>query len=92
MPHQSVGWDPITGVGNPTKLALVNKMIQKLKKHKVCGEGVPSAAHRALEWDEFHNIVVGAKELYYPNENARITVLAVLTLQWQLIGFIDNIK
>ena len=67
-------------------------MIQKVKVHEVRGTGVKSIAHRAAEWEEFVNVLVTLREIYSESkEYSMLMALSVLTLQWQLIGRIDDI-
>ena len=67
-------------------------MIQKVKCHKVRGTGVKSNARRAVEWEEFVNVLVAVREIYSESkEYSMLMALSVLTLQWQLIGRIDDI-
>jgi hypothetical protein len=61
MPQKRVVWDEIRKEGNPTKSKSVNEMINKVQKHEVQGEGVESQARRALEWDEYINILIAAQ-------------------------------
>ena len=67
-------------------------MIQKVKVHEVRGTGVQSNARRAVEWEEFVNVLVAVQEIYSESKaHSMLMALSVLTLQWQLIGRIDDI-
>ena len=69
-------------------------MIQKVKVHEVRGTGVQSNARRAVEWEEFVNVLIAVREIYSESSKAHsmLMALSVLTLQWQLIGRIDDIS
>jgi len=56
----------------------------------VRGEGVASQARRPMEWEEFISILVAIRKLY-PGRELMDLMLSVLTLQWQLIGRIDDV-
>ena len=90
MTRQRQQWDEITGQGNPTKSAAVNEIIKALKKREVRGDAVPSSARRAIDWNEFMCLLVGTR-LVYPMHDVQYIMLAVLTLQWQIIGRIDDV-
>ena len=92
LPRQNMPWDNITQKGNPTRLRAVHHMIQKVKVHEVRGTGVQSNARRAVEWEEFVNVLVAVREIYSESkEYSMLMALSVVMLQWQLIGRIDDI-
>ena len=93
LPRQNMPWDDITQKGNPTRSRAVHHMIQKVKVHEVRGTGVQSNARRAVEWEEFVNVLIAVREIYSESSKAHsmLMALSVLTLQWQLIGRIDDI-
>jgi hypothetical protein len=92
LPRQNMPWDDITQKGNPTRSKAVHHMIQKVKVHEVRGTGVKSNARRAVEWEEFVNVLVVVREIYSESkEYSMLMVPSVLMLQWQLIGRIDDI-
>ena len=92
LPRQNMPWDDITQKGNPTRSRAVHHMIQKVKVHEVRGTGVKSNARRAVEWEEFVNVLVAVREIYSESkEYSMLMALSVLTLQWQLIGRINDI-
>ena len=93
MPRANMVWDDVSGRGNPTKSSAVNKFISKVKKHEVRGTGVASQARRAVEWEEFINVLIATREVFSTpgKERAMIFLLAVLSFQWQLIARIDDI-
>lgn len=89
MPRNANNWDDINQVGNPTKSAAVNAMIRGIGLHQVRGHGVKSSARRAFEWIEFVTVLLATRQLF--SEAIMSTMLAVMTLQWQLIGRIDDV-
>lgn len=89
MPRIAMNWDDINQIGNPTKSAAVNNMIRGMALHQVRGSGVKSSARRAFEWVEFVTVLLATRELF--SETIMSTILAVMTLQWQLIGRIDDV-
>ncbi len=44
----------------------------------------------AIDWDKFMCLLVGT-HLVFPSHNVMLRMLAVLTLQWQIIGQIDDV-
>ena len=69
-------------------------MIQKVKAKGPRGlrDGVKSNACRAVEWEEFVNVLVAVREIYSQiKEYSMLMALSVLMLQWQLIGHINDI-
>ena len=66
--------------------------VARIGLHEVRGTGVQSNARRAVEWEEFVNVLVVVSEIYLESkEYSMLMALSVLTLQWQLIGRIDDI-
>ncbi len=59
-------------------------------KYEVRQEGVSSKARRALEWEEFYSLLVLTRRLYGTVETG-FFLTAVLCLQWQIIGRIDDV-
>ena len=89
-------WDEISLRGNPTKSKEVNDCIKDVMKAEVRNQGVPMAARRAMEYKEFLNLltIVRKKANTIGDEHETNTLkwsrlLALLTLQWQLIGQMD---
>jgi hypothetical protein len=90
MPRQNMQWDDIAQRGNPTRSAAVNKVIVEVKKHEVRGTGVPTSARRAVEWQEYIDVLTATREVFSNRPDAMIRLLAILTLQWHFIGRIDD--
>ncbi len=49
-----------------------------------------SQARRVIDWDEFMRLLVGTC-LVFPSHDVMLPMLAILTLQWQIIGRIDDV-
>ena len=90
MPRQNMQWDDLALRGNPSKSSAVNKVIKKVKRHEVRGTGVPTNARRAVEWQEYLNVLIATRIIFSNKQTAMIRLLAILTLQWQFIARIDD--
>jgi hypothetical protein len=91
MPRKRVAWDEVRKEGNPTQSELVNSLIKQVEKHEVRGTGLPTAARRPIEWEEFIMLLVAARMVFARKEETMALVGAVMTLQWHFIGRIDDI-
>ena len=91
MPRYRVAWDEIRKEGNPTKSQAVNDLIKLIEKHEVRGTGIATSARRPIEWEEFIMLLVAARLVYSHREKTMCLLVAVMTLQWHLIGRIDNV-
>ena len=89
MPRKCVHWDDINHQGNPTMSSAVKSMIREVEQFEARGEGVPPNARRPLEWDEMVDIFIAAHNM--SSTQVSCTMLAVLTMQWQFIGRIDDV-
>ncbi len=78
-------------INNPTKSksVAVNDMIRATAVHEVRGSGVKPNARCAFEWEEFMSVLLATHRIF--SESIAITLLAVMTLQWQMIGRIDDV-
>jgi hypothetical protein len=91
MPRKLIPWDPISLIGNPTKSQEVNELINRIKKFECRCEGVPSQSRSPIEFDEFKNVLdVTCDRSVDTDDIPRCRMASVLTLQWQLIGRIDD--
>ena len=90
MPLRIMAWDDINLRGNPTRSTAVNDVITRVKKYEVRQEGVSSKARRALEWEEFYSLLWLVRHLY-ATVDLWYYLTAVLCLQWQIIGRIDDV-
>jgi len=86
MPHRTVPY--VNGVGNPTRSAEVNDIINQIKKFEVRGEGCPSSAKRAIREKEFRKQL----ELLWaqPSFDLKYKYPFLLTWQHHLIGRLDD--
>ena len=91
MPRKRVVWDEIRKEGNPTKSQAVNDLIKLIEKHEVRGTGIATVARRAIEWDEYIMLLIAARQVFSNREKTVYLLLAVMTLQWHLIGRIDDV-
>jgi len=82
--------DEICGGGNPIKSDAVNEVTAKVTKFEVRVEGVASQARCPIKWEEFISILVAIQK-FYPGRELMELMLSVLTLQWQLVGRIDDV-
>ncbi len=57
-------------------------MIQKVKVHKVRGTGVKSNARRAVEWEEFVNVLVAVREIYSENKEYSLPLYDLPNGRW----------
>ena len=89
MPRKYVHWDDITLQGNPTMSSAVKRMIREVEQFEARGEGVRPNARRPLEWEEMMDIFIAAHNM--SSIQVSCTMLAVLTMQWQFIGRIDDV-
>jgi hypothetical protein len=90
MPRQNMQWDDLAHRGNPTKSSAVNKVIVDIKKHEVRGTGVPTNARRAVEWQEYIDVLTAARSVFADKPDAMFRLLAIMTLQWHFIARIDD--
>jgi len=84
MPRQNQVWDDIRGEGNPTRAIIINDLIKRVMKSEVRKQGKASHARRPITLDEFYNI------LRICRMNRLYRLSGVLTLQWQMIGRVDD--
>lgn len=89
MPRSSTTWDPVTECGNPTRSDAVNKLIKRVKRFEVRGEGAEPRARRAVEFEEFQNLLLLARGQWGRDKSAYI-VSSVLALQWHICARIDD--
>jgi len=96
MMMSNSAWDEFSNRGNPTKSKEVNECIKSVMKSEVRKQGVNSAARRALEYKEFLNLLTIVRKNAFDEDQTGqgqlkwIRLLSLLTLQWQLIGRMDD--
>lgn len=91
MPRENITWDNINASGNPSKSVDVNELIAKIKKHEVRKEGAASQAVRALEYDEFVNVLMVLRTSERIPLEEKYRIASILTIQWHLIARIDDV-
>jgi len=84
MPRQNQPWDDVQGRGNPTRSIAVQDLIKKVMKAEVRHQGKKSQARRPVTLDEFYCMlrICKMRGLY--------RLSSVLTLQWHVIGRVDD--
>jgi hypothetical protein len=91
MPRQLMTWDPVNNMGNPTRSLKVLKAINDVKKFEVRRQGTPTQVRRPIEYDEFLNVLDIVRDPEEEEDDLkRCRLASVLTLQWHLIGRIDD--
>ena len=91
LPRRDQQWDSIRGEGNPSRSQAVNAFIGVVKVHEVRQTGARSQARRAFSLDEFLRLLAIA-EAVTGNEEKTARFRALATLQWQLIGRVDDMQ
>ncbi|OWZ03196.1 hypothetical protein PHMEG_00025112 [Phytophthora megakarya] len=89
MPRVNATWDPVSEQGNPTRSDAVNKLIKKVKRFEVRREGADSNARRAIEFDEFVNLLELVR-MDQERNGIKYMIGSVLTLQWHIVARIDD--
>lgn len=88
MPQQSIGWNPLTLTGNPTRSREVRDLIQYVKKKEVRNQGKNSQARRALVDVEF---LATLEKLNSTNDvRKQFMIPACMKMQFHLIARIDD--
>jgi hypothetical protein len=86
MPHRTVPY--VNGVGNPTRSAEVNDIINEIKKFEVRGEGCAPSAKRPIRENEFRKQLELLRA--QPAFECKHKYPFLLTWQWHLIGRLDD--
>jgi hypothetical protein len=87
MPHRLQPWNSLTNFGNPTRSVEVNDLIKRVKKKEVRRQGKESQARRALEPEEFEQLI----ELIEENPDERRYLMSALNrFQFHMIARIDD--
>ncbi|KAL7567236.1 hypothetical protein ACA910_021220 [Epithemia clementina (nom. ined.)] len=93
MPNCLMAWNEISNVGNPTRSALVNDLIKRVKKKEVRRLGVQSKARRSLTDPEFHHVIDIVQAQGAQGNNRLIKqygIPALMTLLFSMIACIDD--
>jgi len=86
MPHRTVPY--VNGVGNPTRSAKVNDIINEIKKFEVRGEGCGSSTKRPIREAKFRKQLELLRA--QPTFDCKYKYPALLTWQHHLIGRLDD--
>jgi hypothetical protein len=91
IPRQLMTWDPVNNVGSPTQSLKVLKAINDVNTFEVRHQGTPTQIQRPIEYNEFLNVLDIVRDPEEDEDELKRCRLAnVLTLQWYLIGRIDD--
>lgn len=90
MPNKNHQWNELTNVGNPTKSAGLNELIQKVRRFEVRAQGAPSKARRPLKEHEFRTVITELRGYDEGNIVAKYGVTALLCFQFHMIGRVDD--
>ena len=89
-PNRLMGWNDLTGVGNPTKSRQLNDLIKLVKKKEVRGQGVPSQARRPIRANEYCRVIRILKdESDEGNIFWKYGIPALMNFQFHLLTRID---
>jgi len=86
MPHRTVPW--VNDVGNPTRSAEVNDLINEIKKFEVRGKGCQSSAKRPIREVEFRKTLELLRA--QPSFDCKHKHPFLFTWQHHLIGRLDD--
>lgn len=89
MPMKNATWNPMAGVGNPTRSVSVNEVIKVVKKKEVRKQGKPSQARREIEPEEF----IQTNELLNSEEGIkkRFMMPAAAKFQFHMVARVDDV-
>ena len=91
LPQRLQSWDSIWGEGNPSRSDAVKAFIGVVKVHKVRQTGSKSQATRAFNMEEFIKLLQVLEAVLH-NKFKCARFRALMTLQWQMIGRVDNMQ
>ena len=79
------------GEGNPSRSDAVNGFVGVVKVHKVRQTSSKSQATRAFSMEEFIKLLQVSEAVLHNNTKCAC-FRALVTLQWQMIGRVDNMQ
>ena len=89
QPNRLIAWNTLRGEGNPTRSTEVNDLIKKIKKSEVRKEGAASRARRAMEKEEFEQVLeIGNNRQGIYNE--RFMAPTAMKFQFNMVARIDD--
>jgi len=88
MLDQNHQWSEVTKKGNPTRAAVINKLLRAMKKMEAARRGKPSMARRSFIPKEFEKIVTLAENHEDPEVGACLP--SYMTFQLHMIARLDD--
>ena len=89
LPQKNEHWSTKRQEGNPTQSDPVQDVTDKGKRLEAQNQGIESKARRPLELQEFLQLLSNIRSSSL-NDFHKYRLSALLTLQWQAIGRIDD--
>ena len=88
MLDQNHQWSEITNTGNPTRTAIINKLLHAMKKMEAARRGKPSMARRSFIPKEFERLV----SLCETHDNPEVGpwLASYVTFQLHMIARLDD--
>ena len=90
MTNYLMKWDLQSNSGNPTKSVKVNELVKKVKNAEVRKEGKASAARRATELSEFHEMLTRCRDLS-ENHIGHHTGAVYFLFQFCMVAKLDGV-
>ena len=89
MPNQQMQWNEVSLTGNPTRSALMARLVRSMRRYQTQRRGAPSQARRPLTAREYEQLI----EMYWLNEDKEIALCAsaAAVLQFSIIGRSDDV-
>ena len=93
MPRNTMQWDAINKLGNPTRDTSVTKMINQVEQHELKGHGAKARDARALEFEEFQRVITCSRTKVMPRGKVIFQYVhtAFLLLQYHMCARTDDI-
>ena len=89
MPNRLLGWNENRGEGNPTRCAMVNDLIKRVKRKEARKQGAPSRTRPPMKASEFcvlHDVLKSNTD----SDIWRCGMPALVNFQFHLIARIDD--
>jgi hypothetical protein len=90
LPNAHMPWNDHAMIGNPTKSAVVNKLLRIIRKKEVSGLGVPSSARRALTDSEFECMMDIIESRMTDDTENMVFLSAFFKYQYNMIARVDD--
>ena len=88
MLDQNHQWSEVTKKGNPTRAAVINKLLRAMKKFEAARLGKPSMARRSFIPKEFEMIVTLAEK--HEDREVAACLPSFMTFQMHMIARLDD--